>query len=210
MSEHGIPLHTPPYTRYHIELGEISTYPPGYKENGGIFCHNNPWITIAETELGNAERAFDTYRRTCPSYIEDQKLHRTEPYVYSQMIAGPYALRHGEAKNSWLTGTAAWSFYSVSQAILGIKPQYDGLKIDPCLPQFLEDLTVTRQFRGNTYVIHIQNRAGDEKGRIALTLDGKPIAGRTLPLLPEGRYDVECVITPGMADDGAKPPQSAR
>ncbi len=186
MGPHGIAIHTPPYTRYHLELGEISSYPPGYKENGGIFCHNNPWVTIAETVLGDGERAFDAYRRTCPSYTEDQKLHRTEPYVYSQMIAGPYAPRHGEAKNSWLTGTAAWSFYSVSQAILGIKPQYDGLEIDPCLPAHIRHLTIRRIFRGAAYVIEIENESDGKKAPIRVTLDGEPLAGNLLPVSSAG------------------------
>lgn len=185
MSEHGIALHTPPYTRYHIELGEISSYPPGYKENGGIFCHNNPWVAIAETELGHGGRAYEVYRRTSPAYTKDQALHLTEPYVYSQMIAGPYASRFGQAKNSWLTGTAAWSFYSISQSILGIKPGYDGLKVDPCLPGFLKELTITRRFRGNTYIVHIQNHAGDEKGRLSLSVDGKDLTGNVIPLTHE-------------------------
>ena len=194
--EHGIPLHTPPYTRYHIELGEISSYPPGYKENGGIFCNNNPWVTIAETRLGRGGQAYEIYRRTSPAYIKDQKLHLTEPYVYSQMVAGPYAPRFGQAKNSWLTGTAAWCFYSISQSILGIKPEYDGLMIDPCLPAFLSDLTVTRKFRGNTYAVHIRNRAGDTKGRLSLTLDGKALPGNVLPLTRDtGKtYRVEALV----------------
>jgi cellobiose phosphorylase len=182
MCEHGITLLSPPYTSYRLELGEISSYPPGYKENGSVFCHSNPWIAIAETMLGHGGRAFEVYRRICPSYISDQALHLTEPYVYSQMIAGPSAPRFGQAKNSWLTGTAAWSFFAVSQSILGIKPQFNGLKVDPCLPSFLKDLTVTRRFRGNTYVIHIQNRAGDEKGRLNLAFDGRAILGDVLPL----------------------------
>jgi len=196
MCEHGIALHTPPYTRYHLELGEISTYPPGYKENGGIFCHNNPWVAIAETELGHGGRAYEVYRRINPAYIADQALHLTEPYVYSQMIAGPYAPRFGQAKNSWLTGTAAWCFHAVSQSILGIKPSYNGLMVDPCLPAFLHELNITRKFRGNTYVIHIQNRAGDEKGTLSLTLDGKTLPGKVLPLTGEtGKtYQVEAVL----------------
>ncbi len=181
LSEHGVAIHTPPYTRYHLELGEISSYPPGYKENGGIFCHNNPWIVLAEAVLGHGDRAFDIYRRTCPSYITDQKLHHTEPYVYSQMVAGPYAPRFGQAKNSWLTGTAAWTFYAASQGILGIKPEFDGLKIDPCLPAFLTDLKLTRKFRGSTYSIHMLNRAGGEKGRVRVTVDGREIGGGLIP-----------------------------
>ena len=196
MCEHGIALHTPPYTRYHPELGEISSYPPGYKENGGIFCHNNPWVAIAETELGHGGRAYEVYRRTSPAYIADQALHLTEPYVYSQMVAGPFAPRFGQAKNSWLTGTAAWCFHAISQSILGIKPLYDGLMIDPCLPAFLRELSITRRFRGNTYIIHIQNHAGDEKGRLLLTLDGRTLPGKVLPLTGEtGKtYRVEAVL----------------
>ena len=194
LSEHGVAIHTPPYTRYHVELGEISSYPPGYKENGGIFCHNNPWITLAETVLGHGDRAYDIYRRTCPAYITDQQLHHTEPYVYSQMVAGPYAPRSGQAKNSWLTGTAAWSFYAASQGILGIKPDYDGLRIDPCLPSEMTDVRVTRRFRGSTYHIHIVNRAGGEKGRLTLTMDGRPVASGVLPADGGAEHAVEAVL----------------
>ena len=194
LSEHGVAIHTPPYTRYHVELGEISSYPPGYKENGGIFCHNNPWITLAETVLGHGDRAYDIYQRTCPAYITDQQLHHTEPYVYSQMVAGPYAPRFGQAKNSWLTGTAAWSFYAASQGILGIKPDYDGLRIDPCLPANMTDVSVTRRFRGSTYRIHIVNRAGGEKGRLTLTLDGVPTASSVLSADGAAEHIVEAVL----------------
>ncbi len=181
LSEHGVAIHTPPYTRYHLELGEISSYPPGYKENGGIFCHNNPWIVLAEAVLGHGDRAFDIYRRTCPSYITDQKLHHTEPYVYSQMVAGPYAPRFGQAKNSWLTGTAAWTFFAASQGILGIEPDFDGLKIDPCLPAFMTDVALTRKFRGSTYRIRMQNKAGGEKGRVKVVVDGCAVEGGLIP-----------------------------
>ena len=196
LSEHGVAIHTPPYTKYHLELGEISSYPPGYKENGGIFCHNNPWIVLAEAELGHGGRAFDIYRRTCPAYITDQKLHHTEPYVYSQMVAGPYAPKFGQAKNSWLTGTAAWTFYAASQGILGVKPDYEGLKIDPCLPREMDELTITRKFRGSEYTIHVVNRAGDEKGRLALTLDGKPVEGNVIAADEKpGKHVVEAVLS---------------
>ena len=194
LGEHGVAIHTPPYTRYHVELGEISSYPPGYKENGGIFCHNNPWITLAETVLGHGDRAYDIYRRTCPAYITDQHLHHTEPYVYSQMVAGPYAPRSGQAKNSWLTGTAAWSFYAASQGILGIKPDYDGLRIDPCLPSGMTDVRVTRRFRGSTYHIHIVNRAGGEKGRLTLTMDGVPVTSGVLSADGAAEHAVEAVL----------------
>ena len=194
LSEHGVAILTPPYTRYHVELGEISSYPPGYKENGGIFCHNNPWITLAETVLGHGDRAYDIYRRTCPAYITDQQLHHTEPYVYSQMVAGPYAPRSGQAKNSWLTGTAAWSFYAASQGILGIKPDYDGLRIDPCLPSEMTDVRVTRRFRGSIYHIHIVNRAGGEKGCLTLTMDGRPVASGVLPADGGAEHTVEAIL----------------
>ena len=133
--EYGIVLNNPAFTKYYIEYGEISIYPAGYKENAGIFCHNNPWIMIGETVVGNGDRAWEYYRKICPSYLEDiSDLHKTEPYVYAQMIAGKDAFKPGEAKNSWLTGTASWNFYAITQYILGIQPDYDGLLIDPCIP----------------------------------------------------------------------------
>ena len=186
-TKYGIVLLQPAYTRYRLELGEISSYPPGYKENAGIFCHNNPWIVCAEAELGHGERAFEVYRRTAPAYIEDiSEIHRTEPYVYSQMIAGKDAPSFGEGKNSWLTGTAAWTFLSVSQAILGVKPTLDGLEIDPCVPGFLRRFSVSRRFRGAIYEITVENPDGVEKGIRSITLDGREIQGTVLPVQPAG------------------------
>ena len=186
-TKYGIVLLQPAYTRYRLELGEISSYPPGYKENAGIFCHNNPWIVCAETELGHGERAFTLYKRTAPAYIEDiSEIHRTEPYVYSQMIAGCDAPSFGEAKNSWLTGTAAWTFLSVSQAILGVKPTLDGLAIEPCVPSFLKRYTVTRRYRGAIYDITVENPDGVESGVKSVTLDGREIEGTVLPVQPAG------------------------
>jgi cellobiose phosphorylase len=181
-TEYGMVLNWPSYTTYRLNLGEISSYPPGYKENGGIFCHNNPWISIAEAMLGHGNRAFEVYRKTCPAYLEEiSEIHRTEPYVYAQMIAGRDAPRFGEAKNSWLTGTAAWTFYDISQFILGIRPQFNGLEIDPCVPSDWKCFTVTRQFRGAEYVIEVQNPDGVQKGVKTLTLDGNPVNGKILP-----------------------------
>ncbi len=186
-TKYGIVLNNPPYTRYHLELGEISSYPPGYKENAGIFCHNNPWIVCAEAELGHGDRAFEVYRRTCPAFIEDiSDIHRTEPYVYSQMIAGKDAPSFGEAKNSWLTGTAAWTFLSVSQAILGVKPTLDGLWIDPCVPSGCKGFTVTRRYRGACYVIRVQNPAGAQHGVKELRVNGETVEGKCIPLCPAG------------------------
>ena len=174
-TKYGIVLLNPAFTRYHLELGEITSYPPGYKENAGIFCHNNPWIVCAEAELGHGDRAFEVYRRTAPAFIEDiSEIHRTEPYVYSQMIAGKDAPSFGEAKNSWLTGTAAWTFLSISQAILGVKPCLDGLLIDPCVPSGCKGYTVTRRFRGAVYHITVENPEGVQHGVASVTVDGKP------------------------------------
>lgn len=192
-TKYGIVLLQPAYKDYHLELGEVSSYPCGYKENAGIFCHNNPWITIAETVMGNGERAFDTYRKICPAYIEDiSDIHRTEPYVYSQMIAGKDASRHGEAKNSWLTGTAAWTYLSASQYILGIRPSSEGLVIDPCLPEHIKKCTVSRTFRDTVYHITILNPDNAGKGVRKMTVDGVEMEGNTVPI--GSKPDVEVVV----------------
>jgi Cellobiose phosphorylase len=195
-TQYGVVLVAPAYTRYHEELGEITSYPQGYKENGGIFCHNNPWISCAEAAVGHGTRAFELYRKICPAYIEDiSEVHRTEPYVYSQMIAGIEAPRFGEAKNSWLTGTAAWTFVNVSQYILGIQPGLDGLCIDPCLPEDLKYFTATRLWRGTRYQIEVDNTAGVEHGVIQMDIDGVPIDGNILP--PSNEPTVTIHVTMG-------------
>lgn len=177
----GTAILAPAYSTYRIELGEISSYPRGYKENGGIFCHNNPWISIANAVAGNDEDAFEVYRRTCPAYVEDKSdIRRTEPYVYCQMVAGPEAPTTGEGKNSWLTGTAAWTFVDVSQFLLGVTPTFDGLKVEPHLPSRFNELTVKRVFRGVTYTIHM-TRTGSR----SLNVDGAPVDGAIVPL-PHG------------------------
>jgi cellobiose phosphorylase len=184
---HGIVLHQPAYTRYRIELGEISTYPPGYKENAGVFCHTNPWIMIAEAMLGNGDRALDYYLRINPSAREalsDQ--HRCEPYVYAQMIAGRDAPAHGEAKNSWLTGTAAWNHVAVTHWILGMRPEHDGLCLDPCLPAAWDGFTASRRFRGATYRIAV-TRSHAAPDRVAeLVVDGRRVQGNVVPVAPSG------------------------
>ena len=186
-TKYGIVLLQPAYTKYHLELGEISSYPPGYKENAGIFCHNNPWVGCAETVVGHGDRAFEIYKKTCPAYIEDiSEIHRTEPYVYSQMVAGCDAATFGEAKNSWLTGTAAWTFVDVSQYILGIQPTLAGLKIDPCLPHEMDGFTLRRVWRGATYEITVDNTAHAEKGVASMTVNGQPVPTNTLSPAPAG------------------------
>ena len=197
-TKYGIVLLQPAYHRYHVELGEISSYPPGYKENAGIFCHNNPWISIAETVVGRGNRAWQVYTRTCPAYIEDiSEIHRTEPYVYSQMIAGKDAPNFGEAKNSWLTGTAAWTFLDVSQYILGIRPDYDGLVIDPCIPSHMDGFTAKREFRGVTYHITVKNPSHVEKGVAKTIVDSKEIAGNMIPAADVTGSDVNVEIIMG-------------
>jgi cellobiose phosphorylase len=195
---HGIVLLQPAYTRYRVELGEITSYPPGYKENAGVFCHTNPWIVIAETLVGNGDRAFDYYLRINPSAREPiSDVHRCEPYVYAQMIAGKDAPTHGEAKNSWLTGTAAWNYVAMTQWILGIRPEHDGLRIDPCLPSDWEGFTAVRRFRDATYRIDVR-KPGSVSGRVAsLVVDGDPVEGTLVPPAPEGAtVTVEAAIEP--------------
>ncbi len=185
--EHGIVLNNPPFSKYVVEYGEISTYPEGYKENAGIFAHNNPWVIIGETVIGRGDRAWEYYQKICPAYTEHRsQLHKVEPYVYCQMVAGKDAARPGEGKNSWLTGTAAWNWYAISQFILGIKPGYDGLEIDPCIPKDWDQYEVKRQFRGAEYDIRVENPDHVCKGVKSIALNGKPVEGNTIPLQPAG------------------------
>jgi cellobiose phosphorylase len=191
---HGIVLQQPAYSRYYLHLGEISSYPPGYKENAGIFCHNNPWVMIAEARLGNGDQAHDYYLRINPSARESiSELHRCEPYVYPQMIAGRDAATHGEAKNSWLTGTAAWNYYAITQWILGIRPSYDGLDIAPVIPKDWPGFQATRQFRGTTY--HITVKRAGPGNRVSLRVDGVPISGSTVPVPENPDKDVSVEAT---------------
>ena len=192
--EHGIVLNNPAFTKYVVEYGEISSYPAGYKENAGIFCHNNPWVIIGETVLGRGNYAWDYFRKICPSYTEEHSaLHKVEPYVYSQMIAGKDAARPGEAKNSWLTGTAAWNYYAITQFILGIKPAYNGLDINPCIPSEWKQYNVKRKFRGANYDITIYNPNGVCKGVKSITVDGQDIEGQVVSHAT-GNHKVEVVM----------------
>ena len=195
-TKYGIVLQQPAYTHYRLELGEISSYPPGYKENAAIFCHNNAWVVCAEAEMGHGGRAFELYKKTAPAFLEDiSEIHRTEPYVYCQMIAGKDAPTFGEAKNSWLTGTAAWSFVSISQSILGVIPELDGLKIAPCIPSEWKKYTVNRIFRGAEYQITVNNPDGVESGIRGIKFNGESISGCILPLLGCGeKAEVEVLM----------------
>jgi len=194
-TKYGIVLNNPAFTKYHLEMGEITSYPEGYKENAGIFCHNNPWIACAETVIGRGDRAFEVYRKIAPAYLEEiSDIHKTEPYVYSQMVAGKDAVRFGEAKNSWLTGTAAWNFITISQWILGIKPDYQGLRIDPCIPKDWEGYSISRKFKGAQYDIVIKNPNKVCKGVASITVDGKAIEGNIVPTFEGGVHSVEVVM----------------
>jgi cellobiose phosphorylase len=187
-------LQQPAFTRYYLHLGEISSYPPGYKENAGIFCHTNPWIMIAETKIGRGDRAFDYYSRINPSRREEiSDLHRCEPYIYAQMIAGKDAPTHGEAKNSWLSGTAAMNYVAISQAILGIRPAYDGLEVQPVIPADWMGFEAVRWFRGSRYTIRVR-RAGPGNA-VALTVDGKAVPGTVVPPGTGGEVKVEAVLS---------------
>ena len=192
--EHGIVLNNPAFTKYYVEMGEISTYPAGYKENAGIFCHNNPWVSIGETVLGRGNRAWELYRKICPSYTEEHsELHKVEPYVNCQMVAGKDAAKPGEGKNSWLTGTAAWMWYTISQFILGRNPQYAVIMFDPCVPADWKGYTVKRKFRNGIYNITVENPNGAMKGINKLIVDGKEIEGNIIPAM-DGEHEVKVVM----------------
>ncbi|MBQ8800037.1 MAG: glycosyl transferase [Lachnospiraceae bacterium] len=196
-TKYGVMILQPAYTKYHLELGEITSYPPGYKENAGIFCHNNPWVSIAETVIGRGDRAFEIYQKTCPAYVEEiSEIHRTEPYVYSQMVAGRDAKFHGEAKNSWLTGTAAWTFVNISQYILGVYPTHTGLSINPCVPKGFGDFTLTRAFREGVYNITVKNPQNVEKGVVSLEVDGVKVDGHIIPYV-QGKTEYNVTVTMG-------------
>lgn len=196
-TQYGIMILQPAYTKYHLELGEVTSYPPGYKENAGIFCHNNPWVSIAETVIGRGDRAFEIYQKTCPAYVEEfSEIHRTEPYVYAQMVAGRDAKFHGEAKNSWLTGTAAWTFANISQYILGVYPTHKGLSINPCVPKGFGDFEITRKFREGTYNIKVVNPDNVEKGVKSMTVDGAFVEGCIVPY-EKGKETYDVVVTMG-------------
>jgi cellobiose phosphorylase len=193
---HGIVLQQPAFSQYYLHLGEISSYPPGYKENAGIFCHTNPWIMIAEAMVGRGDKAFDYYKRINPSAREEiSELHKCEPYVYAQMIAGKDAPTHGEAKNSWLSGTAAWNYAAITQSILGIQPTLDGLEISPSIPASWDGFTVTRKYRGVTYHIHVTNPQHVSKGVAKVTVNGKQVDGSLIRAeAGSGEVNVEVVM----------------
>ncbi|MGA2974359.1 MAG: glycosyl hydrolase family 65 protein [Spirochaetia bacterium] len=195
-TKHGIVLFRPAYSRYHPELGYVSVYPKGLKENAAIFCHTNPWAMIAEAMLGRGDQAFSYYKAILPSAGNDIADKRwTEPYVYAQMIAGREHKDFGQGKNSWLTGSASWNFVAISQYILGVRPDLDGLRIDPCIPKTWKGFSVTRVFRGDTYRISVKNPHRVCKGVSRMTVDGRTVEGNLVPVFGDaGTHDVEVVL----------------
>ena len=177
---HGVVLHYPAYQKYYINLGEISSYPPGYKENAGVFCHTNPWIMISEAVIGRGTQAFEYYQKINPSFREEiSELHKCEPYVYAQMIAGKEAAVPGEAKNSWLTGTAAWNYVAITQWILGVRPTYQGLLVAPVIPADWKGFSAIRKFRGTTCRIQVVREGTGNQ--VAVSVEGKQIEGNLIP-----------------------------
>jgi cellobiose phosphorylase len=194
---HGIVLQQPAFSEYYLHLGEISSYPPGYKENAGIFCHTNPWIMIAEAIVGRGDNAFDYYKRINPSAREEiSELHKCEPYVYAQMIAGKDAATHGEAKNSWLTGTAAWNYAAITQSILGIRPTLDGLEISPVIPASWDGFSAIRKYRGVTYNITVENPMHVCKGVATVTVNGRQVSGSVIRT-QDGEKEVNVKVVMG-------------
>lgn len=193
----GCALQYPPYSTYHLELGEVSSYPPGYKENAGVFSHNNTWIHIGWTMFGEGEKALEYYLSICPSAKKDHDVYRSEPYVYAQMTASQFSPTPGEGKNSWLTGTGAWSFVAASQHILGVRPDFNGLVVDPCIPKKWKGFTVQRKFRGVTYTIEVKNPKAKSKGVKSLCVDGKRIPGNRIPIPTPGATAIKVEVTLG-------------
>jgi cellobiose phosphorylase len=194
-TEHGIVLNYPAYNEYDKTLGAITIFPPGLKENGAIFCHPNPWAMIAECMLGRGEQALEYYKAILPAARNRiAHIHRTEPYVYAQMIAGKESPKFGQAKNSWLTWTAAWNFIAISQYILGCRADFDGLVIDPCIPKQWKGFSLVRKFRGAEYRISIKNPKGVSKGVASMVVDGKPLKGNKAPVFHSGVHLVEVVM----------------
>ncbi len=200
----GLVLNNPAFTKYYIQYGEISTYPGGYKENAGIFTHNNAWIICAAAYAGEGDQAFKYYSEIAPAFTEETSdIHKTEPYVYGQMIGGKDAgsdigqtgKNFGQGKNSWLTGTAAWNMVAISQYILGVQPDFDGLKIDPSIPTEWDGFNITRKYRGNTYNITVKNPDHISKGIKSVVCDGVKVSGNVLPVFDKGtEHTVEVVM----------------
>jgi cellobiose phosphorylase len=194
-TEFGIKLSTPGYNGFDPEKGGVTTYPPGAKENGGIFLHSNPWVMIAETMVGNGNRAFQYYDQINPASKNDIiDRYECEPYCYPQNILGDEHPQFGLARNSWLSGTSSWCYQASSQYILGIRPTHCGLTIDPCIPKEWDGFKAVRECRGTTYIIEIKNPKNVSKGVVSLTIDGNKSEGNTVKYKDDGKEHLIEVI----------------
>ena len=195
-TKNGIKLSAPGYDGYDHEKGGVTTYPPGAKENGGIFLHSNPWVMIAETLLGNGDRAFQYYQQINPAAKNEvMEEYELEPYVYAQNILGDEHPQFGLGRNSWLSGTASWCYQAATKYILGVRPNYKGLEIDPCIPKAWDGFEVTRVLRGTTYKVRVKNPNHVSKGVKSLIVDGKLVSGHVVPLFNDGKtHEVEVTM----------------
>jgi len=195
-TRNGIKLSYPGYKGYDPEKGGITTYPPGTKENGGIFLHSNPWVMIAETMVGNGDRAYEYYSQinpACKNGCIDE--YQCEPYCYPQNILGDEHPQFGLARNSWLSGTASWVYQAAVKYILGVRPHYKGITIDPCIPRAWKEFKIRKHFRGSIYDIRVRNPEGVSKGIRAIWVDGKELSGNVLPLFRDYRpHNIEVLM----------------
>ena len=195
-TKNGIKLSWPGYKGFDPHVGGVSTYPPGAKENGGIFLHANPWVMIAETIVGNGDRAFQYYNQINPAARNNGRIDEfeSEPYCYPQNILGNEHKQFGLGRNAWLSGTSSWTYQAATQYILGVKATIKGLSINPCVPKSWKEFSIKRKFRGSVYEISVKNPRGVSKGVKSIVIDGREIVGNVLPILPGKKHVVKIVM----------------
>jgi cellobiose phosphorylase len=191
-TKYGIKLSTPGYNGFNPKYGGVTTYPPGAKENGGIFLHPNPWAMIAETILGNGDRAFEYYSQINPAAKNNfADLYEIEPYVYAQNILGDEHPQFGLGRNSWLSGTASWCYQAGVQWILGLRAEYGGLRVDPCIPSAWSGFKASRMYRGSQVHLVVNNDKHVSKGVEKMVVNGKEVDGNLVSIKRKGSYKVE-------------------
>jgi N,N'-diacetylchitobiose phosphorylase len=190
---YGLMLCAPPFVKAPIEVMRAVVYNPGIKENAGIFNHTQGWGVMAECMLGDGDRAYEYYRAAMPAaYNTRAEIRQCEPYVQSQTTYSTFSPRPGNSRTSWLTGAAAWSYFSATHYILGIRPELDGLRIDPCIPSAWDGFSATRSFRSRTYRIFVHNPERVCRGIVKMTVDGKDVPGNLIPAdLPGDEHRVD-------------------
>jgi cellobiose phosphorylase len=194
-TEFGVKLSAPGYNGFDEVIGGVTTYPPGAKENGGVFLHTNPWVIIATTMLGDGDRAMQYYQQINPAAKNDIiERYEAEPYCYPQNILGDEHPQFGLARNTWLSGTSSWTYVASTQYIIGVRPECSGLRIDPCIPKSWDGFTVTRKFRSAEYAITVKNPDHISKGIREMIVDGKKIEGNIAPVFTSGRHTVEVIM----------------